>query len=116
VRFKQNKEGNLHMKSHDKYIERSDLLDATHLELSVYYNKGGANYFNGGVDPRGYYLCVKPVRKGNGMIRYTMFTGLSRFLFETKRFSAKQFERAVDMAKGFEDELIAAVVEKNKAA
>ena len=103
------------MKRHDKYIERGDLIDATHLELSVYYDKGGTNYFSGGIDPRGYYLCAKPVRKSDGMISYTMFSGIRRLLFETKRFSAKQFELAVDMAKGFEDELIAAVVEKNKA-
>ena len=104
------------MKKHDKYIERDDLKGANHLHVSVYYDKGGANYFSGGTIPRGYYVSVTPVTKGNGMISYAMFTGRKQFLFETARFSAKQFARAVDMAKDVEDELIAVVVEENKAA
>jgi len=104
------------MKKYEKYIERDDLTDATHLNISVYYDKGGMNYFTGGTSQRGYYMSVKPVRKSENMVSYTAFSGFSRFLFETGRFTAKQFERAVEMSKGFEEELIAAVVVMDKAA
>lgn len=102
-------------KSHDKYIERDDLNDATHLQVSVSYNLGGLSFFSGGTTPRGYYLTVKPVTKGNNMIRYTMFSGKSRLLLETKRFTAKQFANAIEMAKTYEAELISEVVSANKA-
>jgi len=104
------------MKNHKRYIERSDLKGATHLEVSVYYTKGGANYFSGGTTPRGYYVSVTPVTKGNGTISFTMFSGRKQLLFETARYSAKQFERAVEMAKGVEDNLITVVAAEAKAA
>ena len=103
------------MKEQKKYIERDDLKDATHLEVSVYYSLGGANFLSGGTTPRGYYLSVNPVTKSTGIISYTLFTRSARLLFETQRFTAKQFERAVEMAKDYEDELIAVVVNQNKA-
>ncbi|MCL2047399.1 MAG: hypothetical protein FWG87_01615 [Defluviitaleaceae bacterium] len=104
------------MKTYKKHIERNDLRDATHLEVSVYYNKGGPNFSYGGTTPRGYYLAVRPVTRGNNTVSYALFSGKSRFLFGTKRYTAKQFERAMEMAKGYEDELTAAVVAENKAA
>ena len=104
------------MKRHSKYIERNDLNNATHLEISVSYNIGGPNYFRGGITPRGYYLSVKPVTKGHGMVGYDLFSGCSHLLFETKRFSAKQFAQAIEMSAAHEEELIATVVSSNKAA
>src|SRR5215469_15177991 len=104
------------MKKHEKYIERNDLKDASHLEISVYYSKGGLNYFSGQTVPRGYYLSVSPVTKRDGMVSFTMFSGRKQLLFETARFTAKQFDRALAMAANFEDELIAAVAKENLAA
>jgi len=104
------------MKRYKKYIERDDLKGATHLEVSVSYNKGGTNYFSGGTTPRGYYLTVTPVTRTATSVSFTMFSGLSRLLLETKRFSAKQFAQAMEMAKGQEAELTDIVAEKNKAA
>ena len=98
------------MNRHEKYIERSDLKGATHLEVAVYYTKGG------GAVPRGYYLSVRPVTKRNGMVSFDLFSGRRQLLFETSRFTAKQFARAVKMAKDVEDELIASVAAENKAA
>ena len=98
------------MNRHEKYIERDDLKGATHLEVSVYYTKGG------GATPRGYYLSVRPVTKRDGMVSFDLFSGRRQLLFETSRFTAKQFARAVEMAKGMEDELIASVAAENKAA
>jgi len=104
------------MQKHTEYIERSDLKNATHLEVSVYYTKGGTNYFSGGITPRGYYLSVTPIKKADGMTSFTMFSGRSQLLLKTQRYSLKQFAKAVELAKDFEEELIAVVVSENKAA
>jgi hypothetical protein len=104
------------MNKHEKYIERDDLKGASHLEVSVYYAKGGRNCFSGGNTPRGYYLSVRPVTKRNNMVSYELFSGSRRLLFETNRYSDKQFSRAIGMAEGFEGELINLVVAENQAA
>ena len=104
------------MKRYEKYIECGNLKDATHLEISVYYSKGGLSYLTGESSPRGYYISVTPVTKSNGMVRFTMFTGRRRLLLETKRYSDKQFARAVEMGKEIEPELTAAVMKEQQAA
>ena len=98
------------MEKYEKYIERSDLKGASHLQVSVYYTKGS------GATPRGYYLSVRPVTKRDGMVSFDLFSGRRRLLFETSRFTAKQFARAVKMAENVEEDLIAAVAAENKAA
>ena len=98
------------MKEHKRYIERSGLKRGNHLEISVYYNKEGVNYFSGQVQRRGYYLSVRPVTLGNGTVSFDILSGCKRLLLETKRYSAKQFAKAVEMSKNYEDELIAAAV------
>ena len=104
------------MENYKKYIERNDLKNATHLEVSVSYRKVGVTYSNGERMPRGYYLTVTPVTKTEISVCFTMFTGQSYFLLETKRFSAKQFAKAIEMSKDYEEELIALVVARNKVA
>ena len=98
------------MNRHEKYIERSDLKGATHLEVTVYYTKGG------GAMLRGYYITVRPATKRDGMVSFNLFSGRRQLLFETSRLTKKQFAKAVEMAKGIEDELIAVVVAENQAA
>ncbi len=104
------------MDRHEKFIERDDLDGATHLQVAVYYSKGGSGMFSSGTIPRGYYLSVRPVTKRNGMVSYNLFSGRSRLLLETKRFTAKQFYKAVSMAEGLEEDLVAAVVAESRAA
>ena len=94
----------------EEYIAYPDMKDATHLEVSVYYSKGGMNYLSGGQIVRGYYLSVKPVSKSNGMISFTLFAGTGMLLFETKRYSEKQFQQALIIAKGHEKKLIERVL------
>jgi hypothetical protein len=101
------------MKKHEKFIERDDLKGATHLEVSVYYTKGGRSYFSSGVTQRGYYISVTPITIRGNMTSYAMFSGRKQLLFETARYSDKQLTRAIEMAKDVEDELIAAVVAEN---
>ena len=104
------------MQKHEKYIEREDLIDATHLQVSVFYDKGGMNYLSGQTSPRGFYLSVTPVTKENRMVSFTMFTGMKRLLHQVNRYTDKQFNHALEISQTYEDELIAAVVAKNKAA
>lgn len=88
----------------------------THIDVEVAYNKGGMNYFSGGVTPRGYYLRVTPVKREGGTVSFTMFSGSSKLLMETSRYSAKQFERAVEMGRAAASELVEQVKEKETAA
>ena len=104
------------MQKHEKYIERNDLRDASHLQVSVFYDKGSMNYFSGQSAPRGFYLSVTPVTKGNGTVSFTMFTGMKRLLHDVSRYTDKQFHHAIELSKSYEYELITAVVNKNKAA
>jgi hypothetical protein len=98
------------MKEHKRYVERGDLKGANNLEINVYYTKGGMSYFSGQKSPRGYYLSVRPVTLGNGTVSYHLFSGIKRLLLQTNRYSEKQFAQAVEMAKGYENELIASVI------
>ena len=104
------------MKKHNKYIENDSLKGATHLEVSVYYTKGGLSYFPGGTAPRGYYISVWPVTRSDGMVSFELFAGRKQLLFQTERYSARQFEKAMEMASDFEDELISTVISENQAA
>ena len=104
------------MKKHKEYLERDDLKNATHLQISIYYTKGGTSLWGGGAIRRGYYLMVTPVTKSENSISFTAFTGYSHLLLETQRYTDKQFDRAVEIAEEHKETLIATVVEKNKAA
>lgn len=93
------------------------LRNGTHIDVEVYYSKGGANYLSGGYTSRGYYVSVTPVtRKGDGMVSYILFNGVKKLLMQTARFSAKQFEQAVEMGKDTAPELIASVLKQEQAA
>lgn len=96
------------MKEHKRYIARGDLQNASHLEVSVYYTKGGMSAFTGQVSPRGYYLSVRPVTLGKGTVSFNLFSGCKRLMLKANRYSNKQFAKAVEMAKDFENELIVA--------
>ena len=97
-------------------VERDDLKNATHLEISVGYDLGGHSYFTGQTSPRGYYLSVRPVTVGNNMVSFDLMAGRRKFLLATSRFSQKQLRYAVELAKGYEAELITVVVAENQAA
>lgn len=97
------------MKEYKRYIEQGNLKNGTHLEVSVFYTKGGMSYFTGQLSPRGYYLSVRPVTLGKGTVSFDLFSGCKRLILEANRYSDKQFAKAVEMSKAFEDEIIATV-------
>jgi len=92
------------------------LNNGTHIDVEVTYNKGGRNYLSGGITPRGYYLRVTPVKRENGLVSFNLFSGSSQLLMEASRYSAKQFERAVEMGRAAAPELVNHVKEKETAA
>lgn len=75
--------------------------ETTDLKVTVFYDKGGVNYFNGDNSRRGYYLSVRPVTvtkfeasptcPGYTSEVFALFSGLKRFLVEAKVFSQKKF-------------------------
>lgn len=97
------------MKEQKRYIERNDLKNGSHLEVSVFYTKGGMSCFTGLMSPRGYYLSVRPVTLDKGMVSFDLFSGCKKLILEANRYSDKQFAKAVEMSKTYEDELIASV-------
>ena len=104
------------MRKHEEYLERDDLKDATHLKIEVFYTKGGTNYFSGDATRRGYYLSVTPVTLNKNSVSFTLFSGYKHLLLESKRYTDKQFARAIEMAEEHKEALIDVVIEKNKAA
>ena len=62
-------------------------------EASIYYAKGGMNYFSGESVQRGYYLSVKPVcRSEDGTRSYMLFSGVGSLLLTATRFSQKVYD------------------------
>lgn len=103
-----------------RYIESipcQGLQNATHLDVEVYYSKGGMNCFSGGMIKRGFYLSVTPVtRKGDGMVSFTAFSGIAQLLFETQRYTDKQYDKAIEMSQSVKADLISHVLAKGGSA
>ncbi len=68
------------------------------LEVEVYYDEGGMSYFTGGVNKRGYYLAVQPVKLDGGFRSITAFSGTKELVEETKRFSARKLQEVASQA------------------
>lgn len=84
----------------------------THVDVEVYYSKGGMNHFTGSVEKRGYYLSVQPVTKSTHSVSYIGFTGVKQLIKEVGRFSPKMLAELVveyDMM----NSMVAHVMEKN---
>ncbi len=87
------------------------------LKIEVYYDKGGMNYFNSKVEPRGYWLSMRQVnveRQDRGIVieSYGMFSGAKMFLKEVKKQSEKAYREALVLAEGKIEELRGHVLAK----
>jgi len=91
--------------------------NATHVEIDLYYSKGGMNYFTGNVEPRGIYISVSPVIIGtfgtNGVTKsFSAFSGIKQCLYQMNRFNQKTLDTfEVEQVKI--DELLSVVLNKN---
>lgn len=77
-----------------------------YIEVSVYYKKGGRNMFTSRNEPRGFWLSVSKVQKGENWTKRFLFEGRKMFLMEVKRFSQKAMDEAVEIAKGKYSEMV----------
>ena len=83
-------------------VTREHVIGDWHLEIEVYYEEGGTNYFNGRNEPRGYRLLVNPVQIevreiGGRVFESRLFQvggggGRRLFLEESTRFNRKKLE------------------------
>ena len=92
------------------------LKNGTHLDVEVFYDKGGHNLLSGYYCKRGFYLSVVPVTCGKNSKTQVLFAGNKKLLMEVNRYTEKQFQRAIAMAKAQAPELIAFVLAKERAA
>jgi len=87
------------------------------LKIEVYYDKGGMNYFNSKVEPRGYWLSMRQVNvegqdRGIVIESFGLMSGAKIFLKEVKRYSEKTYEDAVILAEEKMEELRGHVLAK----
>lgn len=66
--------------------------EATHLEIKLYYNLGGQNYFTGTNEQRGLYLLVSPVTVGENFVQTTAFAGIKQLVLPMARASQKKLD------------------------
>lgn len=88
------------------------------LEVMLYYDIGGMNYFTATSEPRGYYLSVTPVKieeRGNGVTikGYGAFTGVKKMIKEAKRYSKKVL-RELQYPTELGDQMIKVVLRKQE--
>ena len=97
-----------------KYIElKKNGQNATHLEVEVYYNKGGFSCWTYRTEERGYYLSVVPVERAGNMIGFVAFSGLKKLIKAVGRKGAKAEAEAEQLALNQIDSLVNAVLQKN---
>lgn len=77
-------------------VENAEQVEATHIEVQLYYSKGGMNYFTGSTEARGFYLSVTPVsishERGYTSRSFTAFSGIKKMVLEVARFNQKKFD------------------------
>jgi len=86
--------------------------NCTHVDVEVYYDKGGHNYFTGNLERRGYYLSVQPLSKGDRSYSYTAFTGVKQLVREAGRYSSKVLSEFI-VEYEMMSNMIEHVIEKN---
>ena len=64
------------------------------LDVEVYYDEGGMSFLSGGVNKRGYYLAVQPVKREGNLKSMLAFSGTKALIEEVKRFSARKLQEA----------------------
>ena len=83
-----------------------------YIVVNLFYSKGGANYFTGDNDQRGYFVSVTPRTITDTGFITTLFSGYKKFIQPANRFSAKQLAE-VRVPQYVIDTLVQAVATKN---
>lgn len=71
--------------------------DCNALEVSIYYDKGGYNWYNGNTNRRGYWVSFQPCSVSEHMVTQIPTDGVKKFLLEVGRQSQKKFDEAVKL-------------------
>jgi hypothetical protein len=98
-------------------------MGATHLRVSLYYSKPGINYFTYNREAGGYWLAVTPVQveqDGPARIERSILmgenSGFKVLLAPATRFNARKLAALQDHVASLHDQLVAAIVQQDKAA
>ena len=83
------------------------------LEVTVYYDIGGYNYFTSTPKKRGYYLSVSPLSVSGNLVSYQGFSGTYMLLNEVKRQSKKGEADALKLLQENKQKLIDYVCNKH---
>lgn len=83
------------MANAQRLTERFPLANPTdeysHIEVEVFFSRGGINYISGDRNPKGYALSFRGVMVKDGAVSFMMFTGWNRafVLQPAERFNAR---------------------------
>jgi len=100
-----------------RFLEVIGQEKVSHLKVEVYYDKGGANYFTGGMEARGIKLSISPVHREeheNGIVveSYVAFSGFKQCVKEMSRFNQKACDTFV-LDTNLEQQMIERVLNHN---
>ena len=81
------------------YFEKDMCIykDCSHLEVEIYYNKGGMNYWNSKNEPRGYWISLNLCQVREHSIVTVPTDGVRYFLKEVGRQSKKAFDTSIKL-------------------
>ena len=83
------------------------------LEVEVYYDLGGMNYFAGHTESRGIYLAVQPVEISKDFRSYTAFSGTKLLMLPLNKFSQKKLDEYIPSEEDIE-KILNHVLAKNQ--
>lgn len=86
--------------------------NCTHIEIDVFYSKGGMNYFTSTNERRGLYLSVQPVTISERSRSFMGFSGVKQFVKEMARFNQKALD-TFEVDAEMETRLLNHVIENN---
>ena len=103
------------------YAAKHETSSVNEIKVSVYYKKGGMNYFTSRNEERGYYFSITPQTRDRGFVSYTGFSGAKTCVLPVTRQSKKNFETAKskfndyinDYLKDFCDRYGYTIIDKN---
>ena len=85
------------------YKASHETKNANVIIASIYYNKGGANFYSYKNEERGYYFSIIPEEQRGCMHIYEGFSGVKTCILPVNRQSKKSFEVAKSMLEKYID-------------
>lgn len=81
----------------DYNFSLENYCDCNALKVSIFYLKGGCNWYSGKEEKRGYWVSFQPCSINENSVRCIPTDGVKQFLLEVTRQSQKRFNEAVKM-------------------